>query len=44
MRLMDDSIPFTEGGELIVDISVDARGTGDVRIMQFDANVQPSLP
>jgi hypothetical protein len=32
MRLMDDSIPFTEGGELIVDILVDARGMGDVYI------------
>ncbi len=32
MRLMDDSIPFTEGGELIMDILVDARGTGDVYI------------
>ncbi len=29
---MDDSIPFTEGEELIVDIPVDARGTGDVYI------------
>jgi hypothetical protein len=32
MRLMDDSIPFTKGGELIVDIPVDARGTGDIYI------------
>ena len=32
MRLMDDSIPFAEGGELIVDILVDARGMGDVYI------------
>ncbi len=32
MRLMDDSIPFAKGGELIVDIPVDARGTGDVYI------------
>ncbi len=32
MRLMDDSISFTKGGELIVDIPVDARGTGDVYI------------
>ncbi len=29
---MDDSIPFTEGEELIIDILVDARGTGDVYI------------
>ncbi len=32
MRLMDDSVPFTEGGELIVDIPVDARGMGGVYI------------
>ncbi len=32
MRLMDDSIPFAKGGELIMDIPVDARGTGDVYI------------
>ncbi len=32
MKLMDDSIPFAEGRELIVDIPVDARGTGDVYI------------
>jgi hypothetical protein len=25
MRLMDDSIPFAKGGELMVDIPVDAR-------------------
>ncbi len=29
---MDNSIPFTKGGELIVDIPVDARGAGDVYI------------
>ena len=29
---MDDSIPFAEGSNLIVDIPVDARGTGDVYI------------
>ncbi len=32
MRLMDDSIPFTEGEELIVDIPVNAKGTGDMYI------------
>ncbi len=32
MRLMDDSIPFAKGGELIVDIPMDARGMGDVYI------------
>ncbi len=32
MRLMDDSIPFAKGGELIVDIPVDARGMGDLYI------------
>ncbi len=29
---MDNSIPFAEGAELIVDIPVDAWGTGDVYI------------
>jgi hypothetical protein len=32
MELMETSIPFAEGAELIVDIPVDARGTGDVYI------------
>ncbi len=32
MELMENSIPFAEGAELIVDIPVDARGTGDVYI------------
>ncbi len=32
MELMENSIPFAEGTELIVDIPVDARGTGDVYI------------
>ncbi len=32
MELLDASIPFGEGADLIVDISVDPRGTGDVYI------------
>jgi hypothetical protein len=32
MKLLDDSIAYAEGRELIVDIPVDARGTGDVYI------------
>jgi hypothetical protein len=32
MELMEKSIPFAEGAEIIVDIPVDARGTGDVYI------------
>ena len=32
MKLLDDSISYAEGKELIVDIPVDARGTGDVYI------------
>ena len=40
MRLMDDSILFTKGEKLIVDIPVDARGTGDVYI---DDLIQPTI-
>ncbi len=32
MELLDASIPFAEGADLIVDIPVDPRGTGDVYI------------
>jgi hypothetical protein len=32
MKLLDASIPFAEGADLIVDIPVDPRGTGDVYI------------
>jgi hypothetical protein len=35
MILMDDSIPFAEGAEQIVDIPIDPRGTGDVYIDDF---------
>ncbi len=32
MELLNASIPFAEGTDLIVDILVDRRGTGDVYI------------
>jgi hypothetical protein len=32
MELLDVSIPFAEGTDLIVDIPVDPRGTGDIYI------------
>ncbi len=32
MVLMDDSIPFAEGAEQIVDIPIDPRGTGNIYI------------
>jgi hypothetical protein len=32
MELLDASIPFAEGADLIVDIPVDPRGTGDIYI------------
>ena len=35
MILMDDSIPFAEGAEQIVDIPIDPRGTGDIYIDDF---------
>jgi hypothetical protein len=35
MELLDASIPFAEGAELIVDIPVDPRGTRDVYINNF---------
>ena len=35
MTLMDDSIPFTECAEQIVDIPIDPQGTGDIYINDF---------
>ncbi len=35
MTLMDDSIPFAEGAEQIVDIPIDPRGSGDIYIDDF---------
>ena len=35
MILMDDSIPFAEGAEQIVDIPIDLQGTGDIYINDF---------
>ncbi len=32
MELLDASIPFAKGADLIVDIPVDPRGTGDIYI------------
>ena len=35
MILMDDSIPFADGAEQIVDIPIDPRGTGNVYVDDF---------
>ena len=32
LKILDESIPFAEGKELIVDVTVDARGIADVYI------------